>query len=259
MKEGLDNKGAEINKYLADIREVVAPEPVVEVARVYGSSLYKVKSVDIDIAILTPSENGVITPDTYKKLRDIRSSLCNKLAIDVDLIPHTRDEVKEKSSPLANPRYYPSLKFGVDVKNTFPISEKIDPYQNASVYVLLDNRTVARRQILRQSGAENWRIFISKLVHGPGNALTYLSLKRGANYLVNPSNIAESFFVFDKELGVNSSSVIKKIEQARQLIPAGNFTFENAVDLLNWYESLVSTVLDYDTTSLKKYLEKSHG
>jgi predicted nucleotidyltransferase len=237
---------------LEKVSEILRPEELVQSARIYGSSLYSKDSVvDIDMAIMIPSNYGVVEEDTYRYLFNLRRRLSSFVGADVDLIPHTFDEVEETNSPLWNPRYHPSLKFGLDVKSHFPVPEKISPIQDTSVYVLLDNRTITRRQILRRSSQENWRIFISKLIHGPGNALTHLALKNDLDYLANPSNVYEAFRIYSQVFGVNLEDVVETFKKDKRLVSQGEFSFEHALKLLNWYENLISSVLGYKETRAK--------
>lgn len=239
---------------LRRISEALTAEDCIISGRVYGSFLHENSSEDLDLAVMVPSEGGVVEKAVYERLLYLRSQLCETLALDVDLIPHTEEEVHEQSSPLWNPRYHPSLKFGVDIKDTFPVPERINVAQNPSVYVLHDNRTITRRQLLRQNTPENWRIFIAKLIHGPGNTLTYLALKNGSEYLTNPSNVEETFRIFDQIYETDSRPVIAQFNRAKLLVAEGRFTFEQAVNLLNWYESLLGTVLGYNRGALYSYI-----
>jgi predicted nucleotidyltransferase len=239
---------------LRRISETLTAEDCIISGRVYGSFLNKNSSEDLDLAVMIPSDGGVVEKTVYERLLHLRSQLCKTLTLDVDLIPHTEDEVHERSSPLWNPRYHPSLRFGVDVKDEFPVPGRINEMQNPSIYVLHDNRTITRRQLLRQNTSENWRIFIAKLIHGPGNILTYLALKNGSEYLANPSDIGETFRIFDQIYESDSHSVITQFSEAKSLIKEGRFTSEQAVKLLNWYESLLGTVLGYNREALYSYL-----
>lgn len=241
---------------LQKLSDILRGEPCILSARVYGSFLYSAQSTDVDLAVMAPSSCGVIAKDIYERLYRIRNHLCKTLNLDIDLVPHTFDEVEETGSPLWNPRYHPSLSFGIDVKERFPLPLEISPTQNVSMYVLLDNRTVTRRQILRPSGPENWRIFLAKLIHGPGNALTLISLTKGKQYMANPSDVQEAFKIFDQIYSTDSKVVLKQFNDAEKLIQEGVFSLREAVWLLNWYEALVATVLGYNTNILLDYLRE---
>jgi predicted nucleotidyltransferase len=110
---------------LERISEILGPEKSVLSARVYGSFLYGNSSADLDMAIMAKSNSGFVDISTYQRLLQLRYKLCRTIDLDVDLIPHTEDEVTERGSTLWNPRYHPSLKFGLDVKNSFPVPETI--------------------------------------------------------------------------------------------------------------------------------------
>ena len=253
-----ENLGEQQERILKQLSEALREKEYVLSARVYGSFLTRAALPllpDLDLAVMIPSNNGVVEHDTYEKLHSLRSSLCDSLQHDIDLIPHTFDEVDEKNSPLWNPRYHPSLHFGTDVKSNFPIPASISYMQNSSVYVLLDNRTITRRQLLRPSSSENWRIFLAKLIHGPGNVLTLLALRNSYPYIANPSDIEESFRIFDQSFGTDSSTIVCRFQHAELLIQQDNFSFQEATWFMRWYEALITTVLKYDQEALKKNLQ----
>ncbi len=231
------------SKRVKVISKSLSKETSIISARVYGSSLYANDYEDLDVAVMVPSKHWVVQKETYQNLLQLRKELNNKVGIDIDLIPHTMDEIKINSSPLWNPRYHPSLKFGIDVKAHFPVPKKVNPKQDASIYVLLDNRTITRRQVLMESGPENWRIFIAKLIHGPGNVLTYFALQNNTEYKASPSDIETTFSVFDSLYATNSQKILRSFSRAKELIKRGSFSFKHAVELLQWYERLVSRAL----------------
>lgn len=215
----------------------------VTTGRIYGSWLYNERSVDMDIAVIVKSEFGVVNPQSYRMLGDLRSSLCRETGQDVDLVPHTEDELADRSSPLWYPRYNPSLVSGQDLKGTLhvsPISLMEDSFSFADLtaYVLHDNRTICRRQLVRSLSSEEGRIFVSKLLHGPGNALTYQACKMRSDYIAPPSDLDGCFEAFDRLYGTNSSPAIEFLRQCKSQIDQ-----EMAYLLMNWYENLVNVVL----------------
>jgi hypothetical protein len=121
---------------------------------------------------------------------------------------------------------------------------------------LHDNRTITRRQLLRENSSENWRIFIAKLIHGPGNILTYFALKKGSGYSMNPSNTDVAFEVLDRLLGTDSQPIIERFLKAKDLIKRNEFSFEQAVQIINWYESLLGTVLGHNPEAIYNYLSE---
>lgn len=212
-------------------------------AMVYGSWLFNEQSVDMDIAVVVNSKFGVVNSEDYSTLRELRSYLCKETGQDIDLVPHTEDEFTDHNSPLWYPRYNPSLVFGKNLKGNFqisPISTSFDSFsfEDLTAYVLHDNRTICRRQLVRSFHGEEGRIFISKLLHGPGNALTYNACKNRSNYSVSPSDIEGCFDAFDKLYGVDSLPIMVFLRQCKNY-----FDQEKAYLLMNWYEHLIKIVL----------------
>lgn len=219
-------------------------ESLILSARVYGSSLLTwSRNPDVDLAVMVRSNQGIVLKDDYVKLKRIRQNLVDETGCDIDLITHTEDEVIDQASPLWNARYYPSLINGIDLKSTFEIPNKVNTYQDTAGYVLHDNRTITRRQLLRENGQGNWRIFISKLIHGPGNAITYLHLHDRYPELVNPSDVPLTFQKFDEIYGSDSSCIQSLFIEGREKIRNKEFGFDDGVYLMNWYEALVTKVL----------------
>ena len=231
---------------LSLIRETLSSKEYIRSGLVYGSSLLTWQETpDIDTAVMVDSFDGVVAREVYQDLKDTRKFLCQTTGCDIDLVTHTEDEINDESSPLFNARYYPSLKYGVSVKENFPIPDRPAFYQDAAKYVMHDNRTITRRQVLRVNGEGNWGIFLSKLHHGPGNAMTYLYNHGLVTTLGNPSDVPESFKAYDNFFGTDSSLVQDAIAQAKEKIKSHEFTFDNGVTLLNWYEKLFDKVTKY--------------
>lgn len=214
--------------------------------RVYGSWLYNEQSVDMDIAVIVRSEFGVVNHHDYRALQKLRLSLCEETGQDIDLVPHTDDEFVDRNSPLWYPRYNPSLVFGRNLKGDFHISSisvsaHSFSFADLTAYVLHDNRTICRRQLIRSFRDEEWRIFVSKLLHGPGNALTYWACRSRTDYTIPPSNLEGCFEVFDRMYGVNSLPAIGFLRRCKEV-----FDQEKAYLLMNWYEHLMNIVLHGD-------------
>jgi predicted nucleotidyltransferase len=240
-----------VNSKIKEIKKTLESYPEITAARVYGSSLYDSYTNDIDIAILVPSDGGVVSGEIYSKLRKLRFILANELEIDPDLVPHTKDEFKDHNSPLYYPRYNPALVFGRTIKGEFPIvctKDMCIKYHLADIaaYVLLDNRTITRRQLLRTVSPSTMRIFKAKLMHGPGNILTYLSIKNNEDYYANPSDVKRSFSFlnsiyekFDVLKGYNNF-----MELERQ-IEINKISYSLLLKVINWYERLVAVTFGY--------------
>jgi len=90
-------------------------------ARIYGSWLHDANTIDLDIAVMIKSKDGIVDSSVYRYLRNFRSGLAKSTNCDIDLVPHTLDEVEDLNSPLWYPRYNPSLIFGENIKGIFPI------------------------------------------------------------------------------------------------------------------------------------------
>ncbi|MBT3464822.1 hypothetical protein HN451_07550 [archaeon] len=229
----------QISKALNDSGQILS-------ARIYGSWLYNEKSVDLDVAIMIPSQDGIVEPDVYRKLYELRKSLCDNTRHDIDLIPHTTDEKLNINSPLWYPRYNPSLVFGKNIKDKFPVQsshtiKKLFNFSDLTAYVLFDNRTICRRQLVRSLNEEEARIFVSKLLHGPGNALSYYSYKNGLAYICPPSDLSECFVQFDKIYNVDSTPAMQFINQCKK-----GMLLEDALKLIHWYEHLIALIFHKD-------------
>lgn len=144
-----------LNDIVSKLRKIIKREKLIKAARIYGSSLYAdlyvENIIDLDIAIIIPSVNGIVDQSVYMHLYKLRKKLCHIFKIDIDLVPHTIDEIKDINSPLWHPRYNPSLVFGMDLKGKFPIKPIL--YGQLSVrnrfdptsFILHDTRTITRR------------------------------------------------------------------------------------------------------------------
>jgi len=225
-----------VKNYLEKSKDILS-------ARIYGSWLFSEKSIDLDICTIIPSRDGVIDADVYSSLKDLRKMLCEKTKQDVDLVPHTTDEIEDLRSTLYYPRYNPALISGVDIKgklNLEPIFNKNTKFDfgDLTAYILLDNRTICRRQLVRSLNPEESKIFVSKILHGPGNAVTYHSCKNKKPYQANPSNFKESLTFFDEIFKVNSKPAEDFLQYCRK-----DLDFEKAAKLMQWYEHMVSLVL----------------
>jgi len=228
---------------LSQVQSALQKTECVSSARVYGSWLYNEQSVDMDIAVMIRNEFGVISSQHYHVLHELRILLCEKTKQDIDLVPHTDDEFTDRNSPLWYPRYNPSLAFGIDLKNHFQIvsistSTHSFSFSDLAAYVLHDNQTICRRQLIRSFNGEEGRIFVSKLLHGPGNALTYQACKNKLDYSIPPSNLDGCIELFDRIYRVNSLMAVAFLRKCKESID-----FESGILLMNWYENLVDMVL----------------
>lgn len=231
---------------LEEVSSALKQDDSVIHARIYGSWMYNEKSVDMDIAVMIKSEFGVIDARYYRTLYELRKMLCEKTGQDIDLVPHTEDEFTDRNSPLWYPRYNPSLVFGHNLKGDFrvlPISKSADSFTFADLtsYVLHDNRTICRRQLVRSFNGEEGRIFVSKLLHGPGNALTYHACKNNIDYTIPPSDLDGCFERFDELYRVSSLPAIGFLRHCKKSLDR-----EMGIMLMNWYENLVNMVIHGD-------------
>ncbi len=225
------------------VGSTIARHPTILSARIYGSWLCDEKSVDLDIAIVVKSENGVVDSEDYRLLRIMREGLCVQTGYDIDLVPHTADELSDMNSPVWYPRYNPSLVFGQDIKGALLISQASIIAHSFEIsdliaYVLHDNRTICRRQLVRSLSNEEGRIFVSKLLHGPGNALTYYSCKNKIAYKCSPSELSKCFELFDELFEVNSFPAMNFLKSCK-----ANIDLEGGIKLIGWYENLFNLVL----------------
>ncbi len=228
-----------IADYLRNVDEVIS-------ALAYGSWYYDETSVDVDIAIIVPSSSGIVDRSVYISLKKHREMLVSKWKCDIDLVPHTQDEVEDIGSPLWYPRYNPSLVFGNSLKGNFYLRSTTDDqtkfdFKDLAGYVLYDNRTICRRQLIRSLEGESGRIYVSKLLHGIGNALTYNSCLLRKNYYCSPSNIRLAQKLFDNVYGVNSLPAEPFLLSCKK-----GLNFQKALSLMTWYENVVNLVLKGD-------------
>lgn len=212
-------------------------------ARIYGSWFYDEMTADLDIAVMVPSIDGIVNIEVYQTLNQIRQRLCELTHCDIDLVPHTMDETTNINSPLWHPRYNPSLVFGENIKGNFmiqPIYEKMSStdFTGVTSNILLDNRTICRRQLIRSLTIDEARIFVSKLLHGPGNALTYYSLRNGLEYICAPSDLSSCFKNFDRLYRVDSVPAMQFLTKCKK-----ELSLEDALELMFWYENLVALTL----------------
>lgn len=240
----VDKISSEKLKILEYIKSEIEKSEDILSARVYGSWLHSTESIDLDICAMIPSNNGIVESNVYQRLKIEKERLSKTTGQDVDIVPHTLDEITDFRSDLYCPRYNPSLVFGKDIKGRVeikPIFNKRDKFTHADIqaHVLLDNRTVCRRQILRSLNPAESRIFVSKLLHGPGNALTYYSCKEKIPFLVSPSDLFAAMKTFDQIYHVDSTLALDFLSSCRKKMDP-----ENAPPLLKWYEHLVAYVLN---------------
>ncbi|MBI3671720.1 hypothetical protein HY249_02915 [Candidatus Azambacteria bacterium] len=230
-------------KALLSIENAIMNVDCITSAKIYGSWMFKETSVDCDVAVIVPSYNGIVEKDAYRKLTELRKSLSAELGLDVDLIPHTEDEFDDIRSPLWYPRYNPSLVFGKTIKGVFDVSpssmnNEMFSFSDLTAYVILDNRTICRRQLLRSLDGDQGRIFVSKLIHGPGNALTHFACKTKTGYTNSPSDIEACFSEFDRIYDTDSSLVVNFIKVNKTKLDQ-----ECGMNIMRWYEGLVALVL----------------
>jgi len=250
--------------------KIIKKEKFIKAARIYGSSLYLDDTIDIDIALLIPSRYGVVGHTIYKRLYNVRKKLCDLTGLDIDLIPHTQDEITNTNSPLWHPRYNPSLVFGKDIKAKFPIKPMFfkkslsNWFTDMVAYNLYDTRCIVRRQALRSLNGEEARIFLAKMIHGPGNALVHLSLCNKKACQTDPSNIEESFSIFGIKYGLDMGRILEYFNKSKNIISkTGKLPMERALNILSWYELLIALILNNSPKTkgliLKKFKQYSAG
>ena len=216
----------------------------------YGSSVTDRETRDVDIACFLDSENGVVSPEHYTALRNIRKQFSSSGEFDIDLVPHTSDEISDFISPLYNPRYNPSLSSGKvlmgDISVPMLSEDKEFRFSDMSRYVLLDNRTITRRQLVRSLKKEEFNIFLSKLAHTPGNILTYRAILREEPYYSNPSDLRKSAEILDAQDGSEQCvRFITSIQKLKEEIhdPKKDYVedmiFQQACGIMNSFEKIV--------------------
>lgn len=216
----------------------------------YGSSVKNPLTRDIDIACFISSDRGIVSPEHYAQLRKIRNEASAYQGYDVDLVPHTLDELDDKISPLYNPRYNPALTNGKILKGNIsvaPISNFEFSISDLARYVSLDNRTITRRQLVRSLSKEEFSIFLSKLAHTPGNILTARALQNGDDYYANPSDYKQSVAYLDAQNKSNSArKFAQDIAQLRNQLKDISIpydeekAFSSALKLIQGFETMIS-------------------
>ena len=227
-KTDMLNRVSEFLKHLTCVHSAI----------LYGSWIYQ-DGVDLDIAVIVESENGIIPISVYHVLADARQKLIEMTNTDVDLICHSDDEINDNRSPLWHPRYNPPLAFGVTIKGKFSITscsiKKVSfDYADICMYTLFDHRALCRRQMLRPFSQGSAEFVLGRFLHGPANALVYHCCKHHMELLCSTSDVAKSFVFFDKYYSVDSEKVLSKLTKLIIL------DMNTALPLMNWYEALVS-------------------
>ena len=232
------------------IREELQELDFIETAILYGSSVKNRTSRDIDIAVIFKGNNGVIPAYQYKLLYDLRNRISRETGFDIDLVPHTNDELTDKISPLYNPRYNPAISKGILLKGNSlinEITEETFKMSDIARYVLLDNRTITRRQLIRSLKREEFDIFLSKLGHTPGNILTYRAILNGVPYFSNPSDLDESARILDLqnkdhfcEIFIKKIKELKSIVKNKEIPYNESLMFSKACEIMNDFEFIVS-------------------
>lgn len=243
----------EKEEILRIVKELLDKEPEILSAKIYGSWLHEDNSIDLDTALIVPSEGGVVDSDVYRKIRYLQQEISQTIKQDVDLVPHTEDELSDFRSPLYHPKHNPTLVSGRNIKGKLDIKSSCDlkvtfSFADLGAVLLYDTRTICRRQITRSLKEEEGRIFVSKLLHGPLNSLTYYSYKNELPYIAtNPSDWIGSMKQLDDLFGVNSKSINDFLIECKNQID-----FDRALILLRWHEHLVDMVL-HGGDSISKY------
>lgn len=209
---------------LEEIKKKLKENTYIYAAIYYGtSSVSSNEREDLDLAIILNVDNE-IDLDCFIKLIEFRKELIEITHRDIDLIPHTLDEVMDQLSPLYNPRYNPPLTYGTILKGNI----KINMTDNISIkqsdilksYILLD-RTIIRRLICREYSHSDNIVFINKIKKTIFNIINYLSIKNGINYYnINEDNIEKNIEILDL---IYRSSFKEKLPKLFSIIKSDNF------------------------------------
>ena len=149
---------------LNQISTAVNKENCILDAILYGSSKYDFSNVDIDVCVVIRTVWGKMDADTIQSLKKIKQSLSYSTRFDIDLVPHSIDELSDFCSPLYYPKYNPSLSNGIRLKGNAIKDSNFSLTFNASSlakFVILDTRTITRRQILRDSKPNEIHVFLA--------------------------------------------------------------------------------------------------
>ncbi|MFA8298718.1 MAG: hypothetical protein ACEPOV_00995 [Hyphomicrobiales bacterium] len=248
-----NRKAVELNRSI--IIEEIRSFEIISDAIIYGSSNYVDYPGDYDIFILVPTKFGMMNKASLKQLKEFKEYLAKIIEYDIDFVPHSEEELYDYASPVYNPRHNPSLVYGHTIKGNIKINQpeaKVFSYADLTKYVILDNRHVTRRQILRPFYVPAANLFLSKLGHLFGNALSYLAFSRGEKYMVNPSDLYVCAGLIEKMLPINCVPYQEYVRALRRELAGMNSesAFDSMSKVLNWYE-LFTFYLFYATEEEK--------
>lgn len=241
---------------LALIVQGIQDSPQVQSALLYGSYLQRSESRDCDIAAFVPSAAGVVHIEVYRALAELRRGLGELTGHDIDLVPHTLDELFDLRSTLHYPKVNPALCSARAIKGEIVIrpsslrDQQFD-YADLAVFALQDTRTLCRRQLVRTLEGEAGRIYVSKLSHAPVNAVNLHSYRQHEAFRPFPAEFWAGLGVFDEVYRTRSLGVAELMARCR-----AELTFELGLQLMFWFEHVfgVCTGLlspaDYDRACL---------
>ncbi len=186
---------------LEEIKERLSKNSFIYAAIYYGTSSVSLnEKEDLDLAIIL-NVDSEIDLDYFIKLIKIRKELIEISHKDIDLIPHTLDEVIDNLSPLYNPRYNPPIVYGKILKGQIKISVPSNILVKQSdilkSYISLD-RTIIRRLICRDYSCSDNIVLINKIKKIAPNIINYLTIKNNINYYnIDENNIENNIEILD--------------------------------------------------------------
>ncbi len=200
LNSSTQGKGGNIMKdELLPIKKFFSDKLYVRYAIAYGTLVETGVDADLDICLILDSKVSFSSED-FMKLTQYRNSLVKELNKDIDLIPHSLDELDfEVLTPLTYPWNNPSLVHGEILKGDLSIPQSINienkkfTQTDVAKYHLLLDRTLIRRSVCREGDSLDEDVFFNKIKQLPYNIVNYLSTASGEKCLkLDPNNYEEN-------------------------------------------------------------------
>ncbi len=208
------------------IRNVFNALDFIKTAIVYGTNAKEINpDNDLDIAVVL-EEASVIPAETFQKLFHIRKKLQEFYKVDIDLVPHTLDELEKNTiSPLTYPHNSPALAFGIPLKGELPniyklidVNHKVSNADLLKFHLSLDRATI-RRFACKKCTPKEKQVFLNKLSSIPQTIINIQALISNTSLIeVDAGNIVEKYIMLKSHLGEESTP---HIDLATKLISHG--------------------------------------
>jgi hypothetical protein len=190
----------------------------------YGTFIETGMESDLDICVILNKKNSLSAAD-FKSLSAYRNALIGLTGKDIDLVPHSLDELAPNSlTPLTYPWHNPSLALGRILKGTISIpqcvtmKDLIFTHSDTAKYHLLLDRTLIRRAACREGTDRDNDIILNKIRRLPYNIINYLSITSGHEYMnLDPDNYIGNLSIIKDVCKLKSTSLSFGFNQAVSL------------------------------------------